>query len=352
MSASEYTKATKQSDLGEARIAQIDIAPLFGPASPARDRCDQAVMAAARELGFMVVKGLPGDCLSAERRAMMLGLFDLGEAEKRRLYKRNFNPDNPNYYRGYFPVTPGLPTYKEGIDLGPDVAHGRAALVAGDPLGEATPLPDDRAWQQAVSDYYRAMEDCGRAILSSIARGLGLDEGKLLAAFEKPISTLRFIRYPPRTAESFGDLGQEVWIDETHHLIGKPHVDSGFITLLAQNGVSGLQAQNKAGDWLDVPPDEGALAVNFGQLLERWTGGIIRATLHRILGTGRERFSIPFFFEPSIDAVMAPLPIADTEPFAPFVYGDYLWEATTKFPEQAGLEDLRAPRGLPETWTS
>lgn len=350
MTSNSLDQGSKPSSPNGADIAQIDIAPLFGPASAARERCDQAIIAAARELGFMVVTGLPGESLSPQRRAQMLGLFDLSEDAKRRLYKRNFNPENANLYRGYFPVTPGLPTYKEGIDLGPDVAHGAASLVAGDPLGEATPMPDDATWCRAVGDYYQAMEACGRAILSSIARGLGLEEERLLAAFDQPISTLRLIRYPPRTTESFGGLGQEVWIDETHHLIGKPHVDSGFITLLAQNGVAGLQAQNKAGEWLDVPPTEGHLAVNFGQLLERWSGGTIRATLHRILGTGRERFSIPFFFEPGIDAVIRPLPIADSEAFAPFVYGDYLWEVTTKFPEQAGLEDLRPPRGLPETW--
>ncbi len=331
----------------QATIAKIDIAPLFGPPSAARDGCDQAIMAAARDLGFMVITGLPGDCLSAESRKAMLKIFDLSEADKKKLYKRNFNKANPNYYRGYFPVTPGLPTYKEGIDLGPDVAHGSAALVEGDPLGEATPMPDDGAWHQAVRSYYLAMEASGRAILASIARGLGLDEELLLTAFERPISTMRFIRYPPRTAESFGSLGDEVWVDETHHLIGKPHVDSGFITLLVQNGVSGLQAQTRSGNWVDVPPGEGQVAVNFGQLLERWTGGTIRATLHRILGTGRERFSVPFFFEPAIDAVIGPLPLDGAHAFEPFVYGDYLWEVTTKFPEQAGLEDLRAPRGLP-----
>lgn len=329
-------------------VAQINIGALYGPASPERQACDQAILTAARDLGFMVIKGLPGGCLSPERRAQMLRLFELSEDDKRRLYKRNFNSQNANLYRGYFPVTPGLPTYKEGIDIGPDVAHGAAALVADDPLGEATPLPDNTQWLAAVRGYYLAMEACGRAILSSLARGLGLDESLLLKAFEQPISTLRFIRYPPRDAASFGDQGQEVWIDETHHLIGKPHVDSGFITLLAQNGVSGLQAQNKAGVWLDVPPNEGALAVNFGQLLERWTGGTIRATLHRILGTGRERFSIPFFFEPGISAVIRPLPLEEAAPFEPFVYGDYLWDVTTKFPEQAGLESLRTPRGLPK----
>jgi isopenicillin N synthase-like dioxygenase len=329
------------------QVEAIDIAALFGPDTPERDACDAAILAAASDLGFMTITGLPGSVLSPATRAELLRLFALSQADKRRLYKRNFEPANPNLYRGYFPVTPGLATYKEGIDLGPDLAFGAGGLTTGDPLGEATPLPDDPRWQQAAADYYRAMDACGRAILAALARGLGLDPALLLAAFEQPISTLRLIRYPPRTKESFGDLGSEVWIDHERHLIGKPHVDSGFITLLAQNGVAGLQAQTRAGDWLDIPPTDGQLAVNFGQLLERWTGGRIRATLHRIWGRGEERFSIPFFFEPGIAAVIRPLPLSGAQPFEPFVYGDYLWEVTTKFPEQAGLESLRPPRGLP-----
>ena len=87
------------------------------------------------------------------------------------------------------------------------------------------------------------------------------------------------------------------------------------------------------------------LAVNFGNSFERWTGGRIKATPHRVLGSGRPRFSIPFFFEPRADAVIAPLPLAGIEPFQPFLYGDHLWATTTRFVEFQGLENLRKPRG-------
>jgi 2OG-Fe(II) oxygenase superfamily len=56
-----------------------------------------------------------------------------------------------------------------------------------------------------------------------------------------------------------------------------------------------------------VPPTENTLVVNFGRLLERWTDGRIKATPHRVIGSGRERYSVPFFYEPRIDAVIAPL---------------------------------------------
>ncbi len=65
-----------------------------------------------------------------------------------------------------------------------------------------------------------------------------------------------------------------------------------------------------------------------------------------MLGPGRTRYSIPFFYEPAVDAVIAPLPIAGAEPFAPFSYGDHLWDAMVKFVEFKALDGMRAPRGI------
>ena len=98
---------------------------------------------------------------------------------------------------------------------------------------------------------------------------------------------------------------------------------------------------------MDVPPEEATLAVNFGKVLERWTDGAIRATVHRVLGSGRERHSIPFFYEAGADAVIAPLPLPGAKAFAPFYFGDHLWDTTTQFVEQRGIAHLRRPLGPP-----
>jgi isopenicillin N synthase-like dioxygenase len=129
-----------------------------------------------------------------------------------------------------------------------------------------------------------------------------------------------------------------------HYVTGAPHVDSGFLTLLAQDGVPGLQARHRNGEWVDVPPVEGTLAVNFGKVLERWSAGRIKATEHRVIGTGRERLSIPFFYEARADAEIRPLPMDPAGAFEPFLYGDYLWATTTQFVEFKGMEALRRPR--------
>lgn len=332
-------------------IALIDIASLFGGASPGRDRTDRAVMQAATDIGFMTVTGIPGDALSVATRRKLLSIFALPDQAKRRMYRWNFDPSRPSILHGWFPLQPGHPTWKEGIDMGPDVAYGPDRARPGDPLTEATPVPDEAAlpgWREAAAAYYVAMENSGAVLMRSIARGLGLAETAFDAAFAQGISTLRLARYPARTPESFDGSSEDILIEHDGvpcYMLGRAHADSGFVTLLAQDGVEGLQAQARDGSWVTVPPVEGTLAVNFGKLLERWSGGRIRATTHRVIGNGAERMSIPFFYEPAVDAVIAPIR-GLSDDFAPFSYGDHLWDCTTKFVEQKGIAHLRTPRGV------
>ncbi len=334
-------------------IPSLDITAIFGPPSPRRDATDRQVMDAAAGTGFLCVAGLPAAIPHGKAaRAELLRIFALPEVEKRKLYRRKFDPARPNVYRGWFPPQNGAMTYKEGIDMGPDAAYPGRPTDASDPLTEATPLPPEAAlpgWRAAVAEYYRGMELAGRMLMRSIARSLGLAEAFFDPFFAEGISTLRLIRYPVRPPESFAGIAEDqVYVTQRgkrRHLIGGAHVDSGFVTLLAQDGVDGLQARASGGDWTDVPPAENGLAVNFGGLLERWTDGRIKATEHRVIGPGHERMSIPFFYEPRVDALIETLPLAGAEKAAPFLYGDHLWAAMMRFVEFRGLEAMRKPRG-------
>jgi isopenicillin N synthase-like dioxygenase len=332
-------------------IPLIDIGSLFGVRSPQRDLTDQAIMLAAGNSGFMVVRGFPPDVPAGrEARAELLRLFQLPERETRKLWRQKFDPAHPNVYRGWFPLQKGFLTAKEGIDIGADVVHGDSVVRSGDPLREPTPLPSAEAlpgWREAVAHYYLAMEKVSQALMRAIARGLSLDEYFFDGAFDRGLSTLRLLRYPIRTDVDQTALADpNVWVSHRggrFYVNGAPHVDSGFLTLLAQDGVAGLQARHLDGTWLDVPPTDDGLAVNFGKVLERWCGGRIKATEHRVIGIGRERMSIPFFYEARADAEIEPLPMDGAASFEPFLYGDYLWATTTQFVEFKGMESLRKP---------
>jgi len=330
-------------------VPRIDIGALLHDADGARTAVDAQLAAAAADIGFLSVVGLAGAVpLGPRARAELLAIFSLDQAARARLWRRKFAPAHPNIYRGYFPPQPGNVTLKEGIDLGPDVLYGARVTCAGDPLREATPLPEEAqlpGWRAAVARYYAAMERVARALMQSVARGLGLEERFFDGAFHEGLSTLRLLRYPARSATELASCTDaRVWVEHggaRRYLTGAAHTDSGFLTLLAQDGVPGLQARARDGGWVDVPPEEGALAVNFGQVLERWSGGRIRATEHRVIGAGTERFSIPFFYEARADAAIAPLPHDPPQSFAPFLYGDYLWARMTDFVEFRGLERER-----------
>jgi isopenicillin N synthase-like dioxygenase len=332
-------------------IPLVDVGPLFGAQSPERDLTDRSIMAAAATSGFMVARGLPAHVpIGRAARANLLRLFQLPEDEIRKLWRQKFDPAHSNVYRGWFPLQTGFLTAKEGIDMGADVAYGPSVVRSDDPLRESTPLPAPEllpGWRESVRVYYRAMEAVSQALMRAIARGLLLPEDFFDQAFVKGLSTLRLLRYPLRTdAEQTARSEPGVWVThrgERFYVNGAPHVDSGFLTLLAQDGVGGLQARHLDSTWLDVPPIDDGLAVNFGRVLERWCGGRIKATEHRVIGTDTERMSIPFFYEARADAEIGPLPMDCAQSFAPFLYGDYLWATTTQFVEFKGMERLRKP---------
>ncbi|XP_078442543.1 azadirone synthase LFS-like isoform X2 [Wolffia australiana] len=112
------------------------------------------------------------------------------------------------------------------------------------------------------------------------------------------------------------------------------HTDYGMITLLACDGVRGLQICKEKDEnprvWEDVAHLEGALVINVGDLLERWTNCFFRSTLHRVVSTGKERYSIACFLDPNPECVVKCLDtcISESNPprFPPVRSGDYLKE--------------------------
>lgn len=333
-------------------IPVLEVGPLFDGSPVARGKVDSQLAQAANDPGFLCIRGAP--LPPAGVRGRLRAVFALNESQKRPLYRRKFAPGNRNVYRGWFPLQPGNATFKEGIDIGGDVAYGAALTDAHDPLREPSALPAESilpGWRAAVAAYYLGMEHIALTLMRSLSRTLGLDEGYFDGAFHLGLSTLRLIHYPARSpSEVSGVAGATIRTDPgaaPHYLVGSPHTDSGFLTLLAQDDVGGLQARVRDARWMDVPPIRDTLVVNFGQVLEQWSAGRFRATEHRVLGQAIERYSIPFFYEARADAAIAPLPIDPADSFTPFYYGDFLWDRMTSFVEFRGMENQRARIGKP-----
>ena len=332
------------------RIPVINIVVLFESDEAAKAAFDRKIAEAAFDIGFMVVIGYPSDVkVGVAERRKLLKLFDLPQDAQRPYWKRNFAPENPHIYRGWFPLSSSPTGGREGYEIGPDIVRDLPIDQSDDLLYEATPLPDSallpEGWRETAAEYYLGAEKVGQNLLASLSRSLGIDESIFADAFDDGISTLRLLHYPGR--ENIVPDGSNRYVEHsgrTFEAVARAHVDSGLLTVLATCGVGGLQARDGEGEWIDVPVIDDGFAINFGGLLERWTGGRIKATLHRVLGQGEHRYSIPFFFEPRPSTEIAPLPIEGVKPFEPFLYGDHLWATTTKFPENFGLEYLRPAR--------
>ena len=149
--------------------------------------------------------------------------------------------------------------------------------------------------QTKIEQYMKNLGDVGDVIMRSYAKGLSMPEDFFTKHFKRPSSLLRLIKYPPTEGGSQG--------------IGE-HADYGFLTLIDQDDVGGLQAKTVDGDWIDVTPISGSFAVNIGDTLEAWTklkdfhvSQKLRSTPHRVINrsTEKSRLSIAYFYEPELE---------------------------------------------------
>jgi len=157
--------------------------------------------------------------------------------------------------------------------------------------------PDDKVapdFRVLVERFQSEMGALADQLMAAMSLGLGLAADHLHDLFgERRMSLVKLIHYPPTPEGGAGVNG--------HH-------DTGFLTLLWQHGVAGLQVQNQEGEWIDVPADGDAIVVNLGEMLQSMTGNYFVATMHRVI-TAEERYSSGYFHGPELTTPLEPLPL-------------------------------------------
>lgn len=79
--------------------------------------------------------------------------------------------------------------------------------------------------------------------------------------------------------------------------------------IFSLDNVGGLEVLNANGIWVPAPPKEHVYVVNTGSYMEVLSNGRFPATVHRAFGNPHcDRFSLPFFYNPDPDAIIAPHP--------------------------------------------
>lgn len=296
---------SRQLDFDE--IPVIDVGPLID-SDDSRETV-ATIDRACRDIGFFYIVGHGFDMrLAARLRDAADEFFSQPQSSKQKL---GLDPSMrgflPLYYRSQISDTFSGTSHQEGFwigeDFGNDIRH---------PLEQANRWPEHPASLRPVMHgYLEVIEPLAMLLGQSFADALGQDENFYASRFARPTSRLKLNHYPPQeNPERVDNIGVV------------PHTDSGAFTILWQDANGGLEVQAKSGEWVGAPPIEDSFVVNIGDILQYWSNGRYASTPHRVINRyGADRYSIPYFVNPSADTVISALD--GSESFTPFEYGEY-----------------------------
>ena len=169
----------------------------------------------------------------------------------------------------------------------------------------------------AVRSYQAAALAAAHGVLEALATTLAVP-GFFATRMSEPQCRLRFLHYPPTDRLDDGSAP----------VFSTPHTDYGAITLLAVDGLPGLEVL-QSGVWTPVAAPAGSVIVQLGDMLARWTNDRYRSTPHRVVGSsGADRYSIPFFVNPDPRTVVSTISSCITaehpERYEPVTAGEFL----------------------------
>jgi isopenicillin N synthase-like dioxygenase len=157
-------------------------------------------------------------------------------------------------------------------------------------------------FKDTIQEYMSAMTNLGKAILPIWATGLALDRDFFAPYFENNHTYFRMAHYPPDPNLGENEFG-----------LG-PHADTGFMTLLPQAALDGLEILDLDDEWFRPPRMEGCILLNTGQFLERWSNEKFRASPHRVIPPkSAHRYSIAVFVNSSLEPICECLPTCHDE---------------------------------------
>jgi isopenicillin N synthase-like dioxygenase len=208
---------------------------------------------------------------------------------------------------------------KEAFNIGLEMASDHPEIREGRPLRGVNVWPSIPGWRATMLDYYERCLEIGRILHRGISIDLGIDENFFDSRIAAPAAVLRLLHYPAR---AHGAGTAPCPADQPG---AGEHTDYGNITLLATDGVAGLEVRQLDGRWVEVADTRDLLLCNIGDCLMRWTNDAYRSTPHRVRVPEVERYSIAYFLDPNPDAIVAPIVSSGGVPrYPPISAGDYL----------------------------
>jgi len=182
-------------------------------------------------------------------------------------------------------------------------------------------LVNQDAFKATMLEYFDACTKLSLSLLEAFCVGLKLPADYMRDDFAiNHTGFLRLNYYPNKDPMADSGVEHQPVADlGIHH-----HTDAGALTVLLQDDVGGLQVY-KDGYWHNVTPVPGAIVINTGDMMQVWSNNIYQAPIHRVLAMeAKERYSLPFFFNPSASCKVSPLPTVVSEQ-SPSLYNAIEW---------------------------
>jgi isopenicillin N synthase-like dioxygenase len=279
----ESTHHVKSTELDSAIIPIISLGPWMEPAQDdaARRYVVRQIQDACSSVGFFLIEdhGINSTILS-DAWEVTEAFFDMPLHQK----QRYITPNMAEYPYGYEQserlakgkaldhddsdanLEMGSPDLKETFSIGPD------DLASGMPLRRWVDDNNDemnfvKKFRNVIEDYYSQLDRLSRLLLRLFALALDQPETFFNDKMDHHMGALRLVHYyplvPPRNQPDVIRAGA--------------HSDYGPLTILNARDpgleVYLMDENNSERQWLGVPLVPGALVINLGDLMQRWTNG-------------------------------------------------------------------------------
>ena len=298
------SQAVKEPEQIARAIPVIDVAAAFGGQPGALEAVAAQLRDASERIGFFYVAGhgvpqaVIDDAFAASREFHALPLADK-LALKLNQNNIGYLPVNESIQRASTVHKATRPNFNESFFISHDRGPEHPDVVADTPLRGANRWPEGHArMRAAMVRYFKTMEAFGERMLPLLARSLEMPAEHFGPFFtDEAHVNLRFLHYPPQEIDDPEQFGQG------------PHTDNSFITFLAREDTPGLAVRLPSGEWLSPPLIDGTFLVNLGNVMKRWSNDRFLSTPHGVVNdSGRDRYSIAFFYSPNVEATIECLP--------------------------------------------
>ena len=274
-------------------IPSVDLSDFLSDDPIKKQKFIKEIGEAYEEIGFVALKGhFLTDALSEQLYAEVKNFFDL-----QKNIKELYEIDGIGGQRGYTSFGKESAKGKTEGDL-KEFWHFGQEVIGNDELKVEYPenveVKEVPNFNSVGLETYKMLEKTATYVLRALALYIGLDELYFDKYVNNGNSILRPIHYPPIIGEPKGAVRAAA------------HGDINLITLLMGASASGLEVQNKKGEWIPVTALPEQLVINVGDMLERLTNNKLRSTIHRVVNPPKKdwkksRYSIPFFTHPVSD---------------------------------------------------